>query len=115
MDVNEWISYEYSDEGTYIILRTFLTHLLVHMRQKKKIAAKITSVHGPNLVKNIYPLNSPENLTKTPQIPGYFGRNVKPPKIHMCFFTVMHGTMLSACSVARLSMNPVQYLQYPIV
>jgi hypothetical protein len=27
----------------------------------------------------------------------------------------MHGTMLSACSVARLSMNPVQYLQYPIV
>jgi hypothetical protein len=33
------------------ILRTFLTHLLVHIHQKKKIAleitAKISSVNGP--------------------------------------------------------------------
>ena len=37
------------DEGAYI-LRAFTTHLLVHMRQKKKItldiAAKIASVNG---------------------------------------------------------------------
>jgi hypothetical protein len=32
-------------EGTSVghILRTFITHLLVHIRQKKKIAAKIAT------------------------------------------------------------------------
>jgi hypothetical protein len=29
------------------ILRTFVTHLLVHIYQKEKIAAKIASVNGP--------------------------------------------------------------------
>ena len=28
------------------VLRTFVTHLLVHMHQKEKIASKIESVHG---------------------------------------------------------------------
>ena len=52
-DVNEWMSYECSDEGTSVrhILRTFLTYLLVHIHQKEKIAleiaGKIASVNGP--------------------------------------------------------------------
>ena len=41
MDVKEWISYECSDEGIHI-LRAFITHLLVHMHQKEKIALEIT-------------------------------------------------------------------------
>jgi hypothetical protein len=48
MDVNEWISYECSDEGT--CTPNIITHLLVHMHQKEEIeieiAAKITSVKG---------------------------------------------------------------------
>ena len=28
-------------------LKTFVTHLLIHMHQKEKIAAKIASVNGP--------------------------------------------------------------------
>ena len=55
MDVNEWMSYECSDKGRSVkhiyILRTFITYLLVHIHQKKKIAlemaAKIASVNGP--------------------------------------------------------------------
>jgi hypothetical protein len=53
MDVNEWMSYKCSDEGTSVrhIPRTFITYLLIHMHQKKKIAleiaAKIASVNGP--------------------------------------------------------------------
>jgi hypothetical protein len=53
MDVNEWMSYECSDEGTSVIhiLGTFITYSLVHMHQKKKIAQeieeKIASVNGP--------------------------------------------------------------------
>jgi hypothetical protein len=42
MDVNEWMSYESSDELMRVhVLRTFITHLLVHIRQKKKIAPEI--------------------------------------------------------------------------
>jgi hypothetical protein len=37
--------------GTHVLLRTFITHLLVHMHQKEKIAreiaGKIASVIGP--------------------------------------------------------------------
>ena len=51
MDVNEWIKDECSDEGIHAcrLLQTFITHLLVHIHQKKKkialeIAAKIVSV-----------------------------------------------------------------------
>jgi hypothetical protein len=45
MDVNEWMSYECLDEGTSVrhILRAFITYLLVHMRQRKKIAPEIAS------------------------------------------------------------------------
>jgi hypothetical protein len=39
------MSYECLDEDD--ILRTFITYLLVHIHQKKKIAAKIASVNGP--------------------------------------------------------------------
>jgi hypothetical protein len=39
------------DEMRIHVLKTFITHLLVHIRQKKKIAleigAKIASVNGP--------------------------------------------------------------------
>jgi hypothetical protein len=45
MDVNEWMSYECSDEGT--LFRTSVTHLFVHIHQKEKIAVKIASVNGP--------------------------------------------------------------------
>jgi hypothetical protein len=54
--VNESISYECLDEGTSVrhILRSFITHLLVHIRQKKKMAleipAKITGVNGPGSI-----------------------------------------------------------------
>jgi hypothetical protein len=43
MDVNEWMSYECSGEGISVrhILRTFITYLLVHMHQKKKITVEI--------------------------------------------------------------------------
>jgi hypothetical protein len=49
MDVNEWMSYECSDEGASVrhILRTFTTYLFVHIHQKKiaiEIAAKIASI-----------------------------------------------------------------------
>jgi hypothetical protein len=52
MDVNEWMSYECSDEGASArhILGKFITCLLVHIHQEKiplKIAAKIASVNGP--------------------------------------------------------------------
>jgi hypothetical protein len=53
MDVNEWMNYECSDEGSMRVhvLRTFITHPLVHMHQKEKIAldiaAKFASVNGP--------------------------------------------------------------------
>jgi hypothetical protein len=52
MDVNKWMNYECSDEGTSVvhILRTFIIHLLIHMHQKRKIAleiaAKIARVNG---------------------------------------------------------------------
>jgi hypothetical protein len=50
MDVNDWMSQECSDEGTYT-LRTFIIYLLVHIHQKEKIAleiaAKIASVNRP--------------------------------------------------------------------
>jgi hypothetical protein len=36
MDVNEWMSYECSDEDVGI---TFITLLLIHIHQKKKILA----------------------------------------------------------------------------
>ena len=47
MDVNEWMSYECLDAGTSVrhILRAFITYLLVHMYQKKKIALEIAN--GP--------------------------------------------------------------------
>jgi hypothetical protein len=54
MDVNEWISYECSDEGTYIWymqLRTFVTHLLVHMHQKEKITLEIAA----KIIKTLMP------------------------------------------------------------
>jgi hypothetical protein len=51
MDVNEWISCECSDEGTYT--QNIHNSLLVHMRQKTKIAleiaGKIVSVNGHGL------------------------------------------------------------------
>jgi hypothetical protein len=48
MDVNERISYECSDEGSYTdILRTLMALPLVYMHQKKKISAKIASVNWP--------------------------------------------------------------------
>ena len=46
IDVNEWMSYGCSDEGIHIP-QTFVTHLLVLIHQKKKIAAKIASVNEP--------------------------------------------------------------------
>jgi hypothetical protein len=48
MDVNEWMSYECSDAGTYTVFITFITHLLVHMHQKMKIALDIAAkIYGP--------------------------------------------------------------------
>jgi hypothetical protein len=53
MDVNDWMSYECSDEGISLNSKVqhIITHLLVSMHQKKKIvpkiAAKIASVNGP--------------------------------------------------------------------
>jgi hypothetical protein len=53
MDVNVWMSYDCSEEGTSVrhVLRTFMTYLLVHIHQKEKIAleiaGKIASVNGP--------------------------------------------------------------------
>ena len=53
MDVNEWMSYECLDEGSSVrhVLRAFITYLLVHIHQKKKIAleiaAKIASINRP--------------------------------------------------------------------
>jgi hypothetical protein len=46
MDVNKWMSYECSDEGTSArhILRTFTNYLLVHMYQMKKIALEIAEL-----------------------------------------------------------------------
>jgi hypothetical protein len=48
MYVNEWMSYECLNEGTYNY--TFITYLLIHIHQKKKIApeiaTKIASVNG---------------------------------------------------------------------
>jgi hypothetical protein len=42
MDVNEWTSYECSDEAIHV-LRAFVTNLLVHMHQKEKIALEIAA------------------------------------------------------------------------
>ena len=42
VDMNEWIRYDCSDEGIHI-LRTFVTHLLVHIHQKTKIALEIAA------------------------------------------------------------------------
>jgi hypothetical protein len=42
MYVNEWIRYECSDEGRST--QNIHTHLLVHMHQKTKIAAKKTRI-----------------------------------------------------------------------
>jgi hypothetical protein len=45
MDANEWISYKCLNEGTYTPnIRN--SSILVHMRQKEKIASKIESVNG---------------------------------------------------------------------
>ena len=50
MDVNEWISYECSDEGTYTRNISY-SSTRVHMQQNEKIAqeiaAKIAIVNGP--------------------------------------------------------------------
>jgi hypothetical protein len=40
MDVNEEMSYECSE---YTLISTFITHPLVHIHQKKKIALKIAA------------------------------------------------------------------------
>jgi hypothetical protein len=57
MDVNEWMSYECSFEGTHQwyasvvrILTTLITRQLVHIYLKKNIAVKIASVNGPSKV-----------------------------------------------------------------
>jgi hypothetical protein len=53
MDVNDWMSYECSDEGISLNckVQNIITRLLVFIHQKKKIAlniaAKIPSVNGP--------------------------------------------------------------------
>ena len=53
MDVNDWMSYECSDESTSLNCKVqyIITHLLVSIHQKKKIAleiaTKIASVNGP--------------------------------------------------------------------
>jgi hypothetical protein len=57
MDVNEWISYECSDEGTCTPnIRN--SSILVHMHQKKKIALEISvkngSVNGPLYSTNVF-------------------------------------------------------------
>ena len=67
MDVNKWMSYECSDEGIQYILRTFITHLLIHIHQKKialEIATQIESLNINILVTSPPPLPpSPNRLS----------------------------------------------------
>jgi hypothetical protein len=40
--------------GGHIVLRTFITHLVVHMHQKKKIAVDVATANTPFLVLRLY-------------------------------------------------------------
>jgi hypothetical protein len=50
LDVNEWLRYECSDEGTYSTLRRITIHLLIHIYQKKKITLEIAAMGLQELI-----------------------------------------------------------------
>jgi hypothetical protein len=66
MDVNKWMSFESSDEGTYTLnIHNSSSILVPHIHQKSKIALEAeqsASVNGPENYTTVYPLLTVANL-----------------------------------------------------